>query len=193
MKWYQAVLKRILKGIILFLLPVMLLLFVMQKAIAIVQQLILPIKEYLPAERILGIGLLTLISLLLILMICYFAGILAESKRVKLFITLLEDNLLVYIPGYTMMKSRASEAIGDTDDEWRAVMIGDGDEWKLGIEVDQQPDGYCTVFFPEPPDAKSGEMKLIHSSKLKKLDMSVSKLITIIKRYGHGASVLANE
>ena len=37
MKWYQSLIKRVLNGIILFLLPVMLLLFILGKAISIVQ------------------------------------------------------------------------------------------------------------------------------------------------------------
>jgi uncharacterized membrane protein len=40
------------------------------------------------------------------------------------------------------------------------------------------------VFFPEPPDGKSGELKLIAQSKLKPLDMPASKIMTIIRKYG---------
>lgn len=89
------------------------------------------------------------------------------------------------------MKSRFNEAISSNDDEWKVVMMGADGEWKLGIAVEFHPDVYCTVFFPEPPDAKSGEMKLVHVSILKKLDIPVSKLITIIRKYGHGGAALA--
>jgi len=191
MKWYQAIIKRVFNGILLFLLPVMVLVFVMEKAITLLQKVIHPIKEHLPNESVIGVGLFTVISVLLILLICYLAGVLAESKTIKSLMALLEDNLLVFIPGYAMMKSRASEAIGETDDRWKAVLIGDNDEWELGIEVGRQPGGYCTVFFPEPPDAKSGEMKLVHESKLKPLNMPVSKLVNIIRKYGHCAANLA--
>jgi len=191
MKWYQAIIKRVFNGILLFLLPVMVLVFVMEKAITLLQKVIHPIKEHLPNESVIGVGLFTVISVLLILLICYLAGVLAESKTIKSLMALLEDNLLVFIPGYAMMKSRASEAIGETDDRWKAVLIGDNDEWELGIEVGRQPGGYCTVFFPEPPDAKSGEMKLVHESKLKPLNMPVSKLVNIIRKYGHCPANLA--
>jgi len=193
MKWYQAALNRIIKGIMLFLLPVMLLLFIFGKAIDIVQGIIHPIKNYLPDDTIMGVGLITLISILLILLLCYLAGILSEKKGVKKFVTAMEDNVLVFIPGYAMIKSRAGEAVGHTDDEWKVVMVGEDDDWKLGIEVDKQPGGYCTIFFPEPPDAKSGEMKLIHESKLKPMDMPVSKLVGIIRKYGQGASALVEK
>jgi len=190
MKWYKAVLTRITKGIILFLVPVMLLLFFLEKAVLLVHKIILPVKPYLPAERVMGIGLLSLISLVLILMACYIAGILAERKSIVSFIKYLEENLLVFLPGYAMMKSRASEAIGNSDDEWKAVLVGEENDWKIGIEVDKQPGGYSMVFFPEPPDAKSGEMKLVHETKCKRLQMPVSKLVNIIRTYGNGAIAL---
>jgi len=190
MKWYSRVAKRIGKGIVLFLFPIMLLIFIFEKAIKIVQSIILPIKSHLPAERIFGIGILSLISLILILLVCYIAGMLTESKKVKSFLSFIEDNLLIFIPGYAMIKSGARDAIGDADDKWKVVMIAEDEEWKFGIEVDKQPDGYSTIFFPEPPDAKSGEMKLIHESKLKRINIPVSRLVNVIRNYGRGAGDL---
>lgn len=184
MKWYQSLIKRVLNGIILFLLPVFLLLFILGKAISIVQKLILPIKKYLPAERVFGVGLLTLISLVVILLICYLAGMLIERKRVKRLITKLEDKVLVFIPGYSMIKAQTSEMVSEAVAHWQPVLIGEDGDWKMGVLVDRQPDGLCMIFFPEPPDAKQGEMKLVHESKLKKLDMPVNKMIRIIRKYG---------
>src|SRR4051812_19964120 len=100
MEWYKSILKRILSGVIFFLLPIILLVFVFRKAVSLVQVLILPLKNYLPAERVIGIGLYTLVSLFVILIFCYIAGILSERKLVKILIGKVEENLLVYIPGY---------------------------------------------------------------------------------------------
>lgn len=191
MKWYSAVMKRILKGIILFLLPIMLIFFLVEKAFILIRGLIQPMKSFLPEESIFGIGMLSLLSVVAILLICYFAGMRAEQKNLKSFLPFLEDNLLVFIPGYTLMKSSANEAMGETEVGWKSVLIGENEDWKFGIEVDRHPDGYSTVFFPEPPDGKSGEMKLIHSSKLKRLNIPASKLIMMTRKYGHGSASLA--
>jgi uncharacterized membrane protein len=174
-------------------LPVLLLLFILGKAISIVQKLILPIKKYLPAERVFGVGLLTLISLVLILLICYLAGMLIEQKRVKWLITKLEDKILVFIPGYSMIKAQTNEMVSEAVANWQPVLIGEDGDWKMGVLVDQQPDGLCMIFFPEPPDAKSGEMKLVHESKLKKLDMPVSKMIRIIRKYGKNEGAFSKD
>ncbi len=190
MKWYSVIMKRILKGIILFLLPLMLILFLLERAFVLVRNLIQPLKSFLPEESIFGIGMLSFLALFAILLICYFAGMRAEQKNLKSYLPFFENNILVFIPGYNLLKSSANEALGEINDGWKSVLIGENDEWRLGVEVDHQPNGYSTVFFPEPPDAKSGEMKLIQSKKLIRLNIPASKLVMIIRKYGHGASSL---
>ena len=71
--------------------------------------------------------------------------------------------------------------------------MGEEDDWKMGIEVGKQEGDYSVVFFPEPPDAKAGEVKLIHRSKLRHSDLSVNQLLLIIKKYGEGAADLVKE
>lgn len=68
-------------------------------------------------------------------------------------------------------------------------MINDGEDWKIGIEIEKRTDNFSIVFFPEPPDAKSGEIKLIHESKIKASDMTVSDVVAIVKRYGKGITI----
>lgn len=187
MHWYQTIGKRILSGAIFFLLPVVLLVFILGKAVVLVQNLILRVTKYLPDEPVLGMGLLTVISILFILLVCFVAGILSEGKRVKSLIAKLEDNVLVYVPGYSMMKSRATDAVTETDDEWRAVLVNEGKGLRPGIAVDRQPTGYTTVFFPSPPLGRSGTLKLIHESEVKNLDIPVSTLLKMVRKYGEGS------
>lgn len=184
MNWKKALINRVSKGLFLFLVPIILLIFVFEKAVVIVQKIILPIREILPEERIFGIGIFTIISLFTILLVCYVFGFLAERKKVKLFLKFVDEAFSMIIPGYTVMKSRANEAIGIEEQNWNSVLIGEDGDWKIGIEVSKRADGLSMVFFPEPPDGKSGELKLISQSKLKALDMPVSKIMTIIRKYG---------
>jgi uncharacterized membrane protein len=190
MKWYSSAAKRIGKGIVLFLLPIMVLIFIFEKALSITQSIIQPIKAHLPAERIFGVGMFSLLSLLLILLVCYVAGMLADRKWVKSFLSFMEDNLLAFIPGYTMMKSTASETVSHSDDAWKVVIIPDDEDLTFGIEVDKRADGYSMIFFPEPPDAKSGDMKLLKESKFKRIDLPANKLVKLIRNYGHGSGIL---
>jgi len=189
----QLILDRILKGIILFLLPLTLLTYLLKKAIDVIAKIIDPIKDHLPDERIFGIGMVTVISIFLILVICYVFGLLLEKSRTRAYLDKVDDLLSAIIPGYAMMKSRATDAMVTSDKEWRVVLMGEEDDWKMGIEVGKQEGDYSVVFFPEPPDAKAGEVKLIHRSKLRHSDLSVNQLLLIIKKYGEGAADLVKE
>ncbi len=194
MKWYSILIKRILKGTISFLLPVMLMLFLMKKAIELTKKLILPLESFLPEETIFGIGVLTLLTLIIIAGICYLAGWRAEKKGFKSFLPYVEEHILVLIPGYSLLKSSADEVIGDAPENWKAILAeGEEGDLKFGVEVEQHSDGYSAVFFPEPPNGKAGEIKIIHSSKLKHVNISVSKLITIARKYGHGSAGLIKQ
>jgi uncharacterized membrane protein len=184
MTWYKIIINRILKGTVLFILPLVILVFIFEKAVLIMKGLISPIKEHLPEERILGIGMFTLISVTIVMAVCYGFGYLAEKKKVKTFLKLVDEGISLIIPGYTLMKSNASNAIGSSEDSWKPVLMGEEGDWKIGLQVDERPDGLSMVFFPEPPDAKSGELKLIQKSKLKPLDMPVRVVLGIIKKYG---------
>ncbi len=190
MKWYSSIAKRIGKGIVYFLVPVMVMIFIFEKALSITQSIIQPIKAHLPSERIFGVGMFTLLSILLVVAICFLAGWLADRKRIKSFLSFIEDNLLAFIPGYTMMKSTASETVSNSDTDWKVVMIDDDDDLAFGIEVDKRPDGYSMIFFPEPPDAKSGDMKLVKQSKVKRIDLPANKLVKLIRNYGHESAAV---
>jgi uncharacterized membrane protein len=187
-KWYSSIARRIGKGIVQFLIPIIIVLFICKKAISIAQSIMQPIKSHLPTERIFGVGMFSLICVLFILAVCYIAGLVSDRKNVKSFLSFIEDNLLIYIPGYAMMKSSADATIKDADNNWKAVLTNEDDDPKLGIEVDKRPDGYSMIFFPEPPDAKSGEMKLMAESKFERIDFPVNKLEKIIMNYGHGSA-----
>jgi uncharacterized membrane protein len=188
MKWYSTVAKRMGRGIVLFLFPVMILLFIFEKAFSIAQRIIMPLKSHLPDDRIFGKGMLWLLSLLLIMMVCLLAGWLYERKIVKSFLSFIEDNLLIFIPGYAMIKSSADASIEGSDENWKTVIVREEDDLTYGIEVDRRTDGYSMIFFPEPPDAKSGDMRLMQESKFTRTDFPVNKLVKIIRNYGHGSA-----
>jgi uncharacterized membrane protein len=190
MVWYKVFVGRILKGIVLFIFPLVVLIFILEKSVLIIKGVLSPIKNILPEERIFGIGIFTLLSIAVVMGVCYGFGYLAEKKKVQTFLKMIDEGLSLIIPGYAMMKTRAGDAIGNNDEQWKSVLMGEEGDWKIGIEVERRSDGLSMVFFPEPPDAKAGELKLINQSKLKPLDMPVSKILSIIKKYGKDAGKL---
>lgn len=187
MKKYDVVLSRIINGLLTFLLPLVLVIIIMEKALVIIKKILAPIKQHFPEIHFFGVGAFALFCLGLIFFICYLAGLLIERKRITRFVNAIESAISIIISGYSMMKSRANESFNSEEDSnWSAVMVKDEENWKIGIEIEKQNDGFSMVFFPEPPDAKSGEIKLIHHSKIKPAKMSVGAVVVAIRKYGKG-------
>lgn len=190
-KWLPFTLNRIGKGLLLFLFPIMVLVFIFEKAIVWAQDVLQPLKAHIPDGRILGVGLFTLLSLLLIVSLCYIAGMVYEKRRVRKTLTFLEDNVLAFIPGYRMMQSAAKQTLQETDELWKVVIVSENEDLRLAIEIEECSDGYSMLFFPEPPDAKSGEMRLLPASKFKRTDIPVTRLIKLVRNYGRGAAAFS--
>lgn len=190
MAWYFKIWTLVLKGLLLFILPLIMVVIIVEKAFSIIQKLVHPIVSHLPQEGIFGIGMVTLLTIVILFFITLIAGIWIEMKKVKTIIPFLEDKLLVLIPGYTLLQSRVNEVIGDSDSNHQPVLVGENDEWKFGIEIERNENGYSMVFFPDPPDAKSGELKLIKSNSIKIIDIPVSSITTLVKKYGLGSTSL---
>jgi len=188
MKWQLDARKRVLKGLIYVILPFTVLFFILEKAFLVMRSLISPMKELLPADSYFGIGVLSILSALLLLALCFVAGLMAERKYIQSMLGYIEEKFLVYFPGYTMLKSSATEAIGNSDNHWKVVLLGTGSEKKLGIEIERNSEGQCVVFCPEPPDAKSGDLLWVDQSQITPTDMPVSKLLHIVRNYGKGTS-----
>ena len=193
MKWSKVIGNRISKGIILFIVPLVVLVFILEKAVMLIRGLLSPIKDLLPEEPFLGIGMLTLVSIVVLLLACYGFGYISERERVKTIFRKIDNGISLIIPGYAMLKTQAGDVMGTNNGEWKPVLLGEDGDWKIGIEVERRVDGLSMEFFPEPPDGKSGEIKLIQQSKLKPLDMPVSKILGIIKKYGKDAQIIQSE
>src|SRR5688572_21541681 len=115
MKWHFKLLKQILSGFLFLLLPLTIIIIVLGKAFSIV-------------------------SLILILLICYIAGVLVQNKMIRSVIQKLEDNLLVFIPGYSMLIHRAGDIVSESED-LRVVLLNEDNEWRPGIEMERQDNG----------------------------------------------------
>lgn len=182
--------ERILRGMVLFLLPIMLLFIILEKAIGIIKKLIQPIKAHLPDVGFFGIGMVSVLSVVILFVVSYLLGILVERRKKRSFILMLEEKILLLIPGYPMLKSRASETFGVPSENWKSIIIGDKDEWKFAIEIERIENGYSVVFIPEPPDGKAGELKVVHTNTIKEIDIPVSKITNFTRKYGQGSSDL---
>lgn len=172
-------------GGVLFLLPAVLLYVLVGEGFAILMKLSEPLSRRMP-ERIFGFDGSKIVTLLLLLLICFLAGLLFRSAKVKALFSSVEQKLLVFIPGYILIKSIAADALGENlDEKLTPVMVQDGENWNLGFLV-EEGSGYSTVFLPDAPKHDAGEVKLVPTRYIRKLDIPANKFTKCINTYGKG-------
>ncbi len=191
MKSLTQFIRHTLTGGILFLLPLVLLIMVLNKTHVMLVKISAPFAKILP-DIILGLDGSNVLAILLIVVLCFIGGLLFRSANVKRWIAKFEETVLSYLPGYSMLKSIAADAVGQSSDQGlRSVLVQDGDAWNIGFLV-EEGEGWSTVFFPEAPRHDSGEVKIVPSSRVQKLDIPVNMATKSLKSYGKGAIAWMN-
>lgn len=186
MKSFTQFIRDTLTGGILFLLPLVLLIMVLNKAHVMLVKISAPFAKILP-DIILGLDGSSVLAILLLIVLCFIGGLLVRSANIRRWIAKFEENVLSYLPGYSMLKSIAADAVGQRDDQnLHSVLVQDGDAWNIGFLV-EEAEGWSTVFFPEAPRHDSGEVKIVPSSRVQKLDIPVNMVTKSLKSYGKGA------
>ncbi len=166
-------------------LPAVLLYILIGKGYEVLLKLSEPIARYMP-ELILGFDGSKTLTILLLLVVCFFAGLLFRSEKVRYWVARLEDNVLVYLPGYILLKSITADAIGQqVEDKLSPVLVQDGESWNLGFLV-EEGESLSTVFLPDAPRHDAGEVRIVPSQSVRKLEISNSQFTKSINTYGKG-------
>ncbi len=185
MKSFLIFMRATLTGGVLFLLPSVLLIIFLSKAYAILAKLSEPLSKRLP-ESVFGLSASILLTIGLLILICFLSGLVFRSVRVKKWVDKLENTLLINIPGYAMIKSITADTIGTKSEEMmQPITIRDGDTWNIGFLV-EEGEKLCMVFIPDAPRYDAGEMRVVPSSTVHKLDITTKNFVKAIKTFGKG-------
>jgi len=189
MRQLFAFLKATLIGGVLYLVPIVVLLVILGKAIQIANRIAPPLINLV--ERV-GLGhILTpqVVSILILFLFCLAAGLFARTRVAKRIGAYLEDKILMNLPGYSMLKSIGESAVGVNASGIRdAVMVRIEDAWQVAFIVDQLADGLLAVYVPGVPDCRSGSLYFMTRERVKALDIPVECALKIVRRMGVGSS-----
>jgi uncharacterized membrane protein len=168
------------------LLPFILIILLLKEVFIYLFKISEPISKYLP-EIIFGLNGSNIIAIFLLVFICFIGGLLFRTNRAKKFTKSIEDNILSLIPGYALLKSITADAIGEKiEHNMTPILIQDDTAWNLAFLVEEGP-LLSTVFIPDAPRHDAGEIKIIETHLIKKINVSTNIFARSIKNYGKGA------
>ena len=176
-------------GGILFLIPVVILIAIFTKAHQLIGKLAAPILAIVPVERIVGIVILDLLTLALMVLICFLAGLAANTPVAIRLVTSLESKFLSKVPAYDVEKAKLSARMRlEEAEEAQPVLARFDDQWQIGFEIERIVGGKVVIFIPGAPDPWSGSVSIVTDDRVTRLDSNLTATLTMFKRLGKGAS-----
>ncbi len=178
-------------GGVLFLMPIVVLAFILGKAFGIAHKIVLPLAAHLPVESIIGLETPRLLAIVLLLLFCFLAGVFARTARARRIVNWLETALLSNLPGYEFIKSISENFLAsDNANAYPVVLARIEDSWQLGFLIERLEGGLFAVFVPGTPSPQSGSVYFMTEDRFRLTDLPATPVLKCLKRYGLGSNAL---
>ncbi|WP_286968381.1 MULTISPECIES: DUF502 domain-containing protein [unclassified Flavobacterium] len=178
-------------GGILFLVPLVVLIIVLEKGYGLVQKTTLPLVSTLPKVSVLGLAIQELVGILIIILICFIAGLLAKTAAAEKLVQKLEDGILSFVPGYSFMKSMNENILGfESKEDLKVIMVPTDAGWQFAFLIEQISDNVFTVFIPDAPNPWSGSVVFVEKKDIREIEITQKQALACIRKLGYGSKEL---
>jgi uncharacterized membrane protein len=190
-------LKMTVLGGVLFLLPLAFVLFILGQALRLAITVAQPITSALHLEHMgdfAGIGIVTVIGVLVLVCISFSAGIVARTTIGKRLSGWLERTLLDKLPQYQMVKTM-TEGLAQIENAAgiQPVLVSIEGGWQIGYVLESLENGWAVVFLPQAPSPMSGNVMYLPIDRVRRLDITMTQAMAIVKRIGVGSARVLRE
>ncbi len=187
MKYVREFLTHALVGGVLILLPVYLAVLVLLKGMASVAALVRPLAKILPA----WLPAENLLSLLLVLIVCFLLGVAVRTRMGRLLRERMETSLFERLPGYALFRSLTQRLAGEGQENvWKPALVEIEEALVPAFVVEEFEDGRFTVFVPSVPTPLAGAVYILTPERVHLLDVPFTQAIKSVSRWGSGAKDL---
>lgn len=164
-------------------LAVLLLLKGMKSVVALVKPVAALLPESVPAEP--------LLSLLLVLVLCFLVGVVVRTRAGQVARDQLETTLFERIPGYAVIRSLTRQLAGrSVETTWTPALVEIEEALVPGFVIEEHADGRLTVFVPSIPTPLAGAVYVLERSRVHPVDVQFTDALRVVSRWGSGAKDL---
>ena len=177
---------------VLFLIPIILLVIIGVKFFGFLILLAKPMGKLIPIDSIGGIAVANILVVLLLVVICFLAGILSTGKIMKRIQMTIENKILIKLPGYPILKG-FMDGISTTkkaSENFIPVLVSFDDNEQLCFEIEETSNKKVVVYVPGAPNPWSGTVLYMDRFRVKRLNISIPEAIESIQGLGLGTDNL---
>jgi uncharacterized membrane protein len=176
-------------GGIIFLIPIAIFVAVIGQGLKIAGVIAKPVAGVLPVNMIGGLAMAQVLAIVLLVLICFMAGLLARLAPARMAVGALEANVLSRLPAYALLKTKTQSMLSPDDIEGMSVVVMRFDDsWQIAFEIERIEGGKVTLFLPGSPDPWSGSICIAEEDRVTPVDLSVAAAAKMVRRLGRGAN-----
>ena len=175
-------------GGLLFLIPLGVIIVVLKHVMQIATSVAAPIAERFPVTQVAGVGIVTVVAALVLLLIAFLAGLVARTRPGRRMSSWFEESILGGLPQYRMAKSMAEGFTQiETGTGMHPVLVRLDDAWQLAYRIEELPGGWVAVFVPAAPTPMSGAVLYVAARRIQPLSTSMAAAMKLVKAVGVGS------
>jgi uncharacterized membrane protein len=175
-------------GGLLFLLPIILIVFLLGKALGFARRLSEPVIQAAGVSSIAGIATGTIVAVLVLILISFAAGLLARTRFGQTTFSRMESSILGVLPQWRMARGFIQSFETETRSEVDVVLVPTDAGWCLGFVLEKPEGDWWTVFIPGAPQWTSGAVSFAHSDQVQQTGLTPAQAIMLMRRCGAGSA-----
>lgn len=179
---------------LIVIIPFAIIAVVLYKLVEITETIVTPLARQLGFDSVLGLGGAVILSILLLLFICFIIGALVRTSIGAFSFAKFEKILLERIPGYQIV-SQIIKGFADDNNSFPRAMVqlyGEG-RWVLAIIMEESADGFVTVFVPNSPILTIGTLHIVEKKYVSEITTSAMDFTDCVTTWGVGGSKIPNQ
>ncbi len=178
-------------GGLLYLVPIIVLMFVISKALQIAHKIVPLFAGPIEALQLGNVLTPAVFATLLVVLFCFLAGLFSRTTLARRIAGFIDSKILINVPGYGLFRSMAGGSAGIEGFAEQPVLVSiEEDAWQVAFVVDRVGDSRVAIYVPGVPDARSGSLYFIASDRVKPLAIKASAAFQLLRRMGVGSNEL---
>lgn len=183
-------------GGLLFLLPLIVLGALFGQIAPIVVSVASFLNEYIPVKTATGIAILVGLSIAIILLLCFVAGMFARWSLGRKISVAFEKRLALLFPRYSVLKDQMADTIGgnETKPQMKPVLVMFDEYQRIAFETERdEKKGLATIYLPGSPDPWSGKVVILKLERVTRLDTDFGHAAATCEQLGRGSIATIGE
>ncbi|WP_417396268.1 DUF502 domain-containing protein [Gimesia chilikensis] len=173
-------------GGLIFLLPLIVIGILVGQIAPIVLAVANVLSIYIDTTDPAGVALLFALSIAIVVLMCFAAGMIARWSIGQKLSRFMEKNLIILFPRYAIYREQLKGSIGGEHNkpELIPVLVRFDDVTRLAFEAERTEGSLVSIFLPGSPDPWTGNVIFMSPDRVERLDIPFSEALGICERMG---------